>query len=394
MPCSPTVKLSPATTWLTVGALCLCACTVPFYVENPLEETGGSSTGLPATDTDATPTGDGPGGDPSGGPGGTMASTSTTAEPPDTTSSSSTGWVLDLGGTDDDEICAAPPAECDADSDALDHALGVNCIGGLTTAAVDIAGTPKSLTVVQGPLGADDTYAPRLGSRAVLLSTGIAEHVLLDPAELDKQTDCSQIGLPCPSTAYSKEGIYDLDVLPLPMQPEAIICIDGQVPPGPGDCSKTIAKQWSPAVAHDYSELRLTAKAPLSATGVSLQAAFFTAEQPSRGATGTFNDLFVVWLESEQWTGNIAVHAGQNLPLAAGAGLMWDHQWDPALAGFAFAEHVGLDWTTLAAEVTPGETITLVMAIFDGGDGSVDTAVLLDDLRWSCAIPNGGQRHP
>lgn len=393
MPSSPTVKLPPAITWLTFGSLCLCACTVPFYVENPLEETGSTTTGQPADDTEVVPTTGGPSG---GGPG-EAAATTADVEPPDgTSSSSSTGepGVLDLGTNDDDEICAPPPPECDADDDALDHALGVNCLGGLTSLDVTIAGTPSSLKVVEGPLGADETFAPRLGSRAVLLTTGIADHVMLTPDELVEQTTCSQIGLPCPSTAHSKEGIYDKTELPLPIQPAPIICLEGQVPPGPGDCSKTIAKQWKPAVAHDYSELRLSAKAPLSADGVSLQAAFFTAEQPSRGATGTFNDLLVVWLESEHYTGNIAVHADQKLPLAADSGLTWDHQADPALQGFAFAEHVALDWTTLTAAVIPGETITLVVAIFDGGDGSVDTAVLLDDLRWTCAVPNGGPPHP
>ena len=388
MPCSPTVKLPPAITWLTVGSLCLCSCTVPFYVENPLEETSGTSTGQPGDDSSPTPTTDGPS-DGSSGYGSTTA-----VVPPDTSSSSSDGPLLDLGVPDDQDVCAPPPAECDADSDALDHALGVNCAGGVTSFDVAIAGTPTSMKVVQGPLGSDETFAPRLGSRAVLLSTGVADHIFLNPGELEAQTNCSQIGLPCPSTAYPKDDAYNLNELPVPMNPAPIICPAGQVPPGPGDCSKTLDKQWNPSVAHDYSELRLTAKAPLSATGVSLQAAFFTAEQPARGAAGTFNDLVVVWLESELWTGNIAVHAEQGLPLAASSGLAWDHKWDAALAGFAFADHVALDWTTLAADITPGETITLVVAIFDGGDASVDSAVLLDDVRWSCAIPNGGQRHP
>lgn len=392
MPCSPTVKLPPATTWLTVGSLCLCSCTVPFYVENPLVETDSSGAGPPVDDTDAIPTGDGP-----SGPGEAAASTAepgTSADlPVDSSSTTMEEPVLDLGTGDEDEICAPPPANCDADSDSLEHALGVNCTGGLS-GEVKVAGPPNSLKVVEGPLGDDDTYAPRLGSKAVLLSTGIVDHVMLDPAQLTEQTDCSQIGLPCPSTVHDEGGAYDLLVLPVPIEPKAILCPEGQVPPEPGDCSKTLAKQWNPPVAHDYVELRLTAKAPLSATGVSLQAAFFTAELPSRGGGGTFNDLVLVWLESEQWTGNIAVHPDKKLPLAASAIDVWDHFGGPALAGFAFEEHVALDWTTVAAPVTPGETITLVMAIFDGGDASVDSAVLLDDLRWSCAIPNGGPRHP
>lgn len=390
MRCSPTVKLPPATTWLTVGSLCLCSCTVPFYVDEP---TSTGSTSAPAGDTDLTPTTTAP----AEATDDSAASSSGATDPglPGTTSSSSSGDgpMLDVGTPDDQEECTPPAPDCDADDDGVDHALGVNCTGGISSLeGVVASGTPDSLWVVAGPLGAGDTFAPRLGSRAVLLSTGVASHVALDPEEL--LAKCSEIGLPCPSTDY--DGAYDLAMLPLPLQPAPIICPKGQLPPGPGDCSATIDKQWlgDPQIAHDYSELRLTATAPLSAVGVSLQAAFFTAEWPNRSAVGAFanNDLFLVWLESEQWTGNIAVHPDQLQPFAAGA-LEWDHAQDAALTGFAFEEHVAIDWTKLSAAITPGETITLVLAIFDVGDRKVDSAVLLDDLRWTCAIPNGGPRH-
>lgn len=391
MRCSATVKLPPATTWLTVGSLCLCSCTVPFYVDEP---TSTGSTGAPAGDTD-TPTTTAP---PTTTDYPAASSSSEATEPglPETTSSStsSDGPMLDVGAPDDQVECAPPPGDCDADSDALDHALGVNCAGGISSLAVVASGPPDSVKVVEGPLGSDATFAPRLGSRAVLLTTGVASHVALDPDELVEIAKCSEIGLPCPNTDH--DPTYDLAMLPPPLQPAPIICPQGQLPPGPGDCSATIDKQWlgEPQVAHDYSELRLTATAPLSAVGVSLQAAFFTAEWPTRSAVVSFanNDLFVVWFESEQWTGNIAVHPEQLQPFAAGT-LAWDHAQDAALAGFAFAEHVAIDWTELTAAITPGETITLVLAIFDVGDGKVDSAVLLDDLRWTCAIPNGGPRH-
>jgi hypothetical protein len=312
-------------------------------------------------------------------------------------SGSSTGVRFDLGSDDADEFCVDPDAACDADSETLDHALGLDCDGGgIKTVAglgLGVAGPTSSRKVV-GQLGDDGTYAPQFGSRAVLLSTGVAAEALLTQDELIMTTECSQIGLPCPSTDFPQP--FDLAELPTPMLATPIDCPEGQPPPGAGDCSQTIDAQWQgePRLAHDYTELRLTTKVPGGALGVELKAAFFTSERPSRSDTGAFNDFFIVWLESEPWTGNIAIHPVQMAPMAVNA-IEFDHGgFDPELEGFGFAEHAGTDWLTFHAPVQAGETITLVMALFDGNDGQVDSAVLLDDLRWTCADPNrGAPRH-
>ena len=392
MPCSTAVKLPPATTWPSVGLLCLCSCTLPLFVGEEDEGTGTSmiamteSSEAKATDPEA-PTAEAATG---------AASTEDTSAS-GVSDDATAGVRFDVGAFDVGPTCAAPVVECDVDSEDPGHALGLNCDGGgITTAGpLAFAGPPDAWKVV-GALGDGTTYAPRLGARAVLLSTGVADHVELTPPQIIAQTECSQIGLPCPSTDFPAN--FDLQKLPAPIEPLAITCPPGQVPPGPGDCSQTIDDQWlgdDPRVAHDYAELRLTTVAPAGAVDIALQVAFFTAEYPPRFPQG-YNDLAVLWLESERWTGNIAVHPTLQLPLAAEA-LQddFDHSaLDPAIADFAFAEHGAMDWMPLAAPVTAGESITLVIGLFDVGDGQVDSALLIDDMRWICAGPTLGGTYP
>lgn len=384
MPCSTAVKLPPTTTWPTVGLLCLCSCTSPVFVGTDEQVT---STGVPvASETsDVQLTTSGP----------MDAASSVGALTEDGASESTDGPRFDLGSLEGDPACAVPALDCDALDDDVEHALGLNCSGGGVTSSgsLDLMGAPGSYRVV-GSIGDDERFTPRHGARAVLLSTGDAGHVELTPQEVILKTECSQIGLPCPSTDFP--SAYDLDELPPPVEPQAISCLPGQVVPGPGDCSQSIDSQWGsgePRLAHDYTELRFSAEVPPGAAGIALQVAFFTAEYPARFPTG-YNDLAVLWLESEQWTGNFALHPTLALPLAAEA-LQgnYDHTGlDPALSGFAFAEHAAMDWMTLTAPVVAGETVTVVAAVFDVGDGQVDTALLLDDVHWDCIAPTLAHR--
>jgi len=376
--------------------LCLFSCTLPYFVGEDTEagtsisssESGSAGSGetSPPTTSDSEP--------------GTLTqtgtATSTTGEDTADASSStgSTGVKFDLGTEDEREFCVDPDVACDADSDTLAHALGLDCDGaGITTmTGLAVAGPPTSRQVV-GQLGEEGTYAPQLGSRAVLLSTGVAAHVQLTQDVLFMTTECSQIGLPCPSTDYPET--YDLGELPAPMLTTPVDCPQGQPAPD-GDCSQTIEDQWKgePRLAHDYTELRLTAEVPDGTLGLELSAAFFTAERPNRIPVGAFNDFFVVWLESEPWTGNIAIHPLQAVAMSVNDVIFDYDSDDPQIADFGFAEHAATDWLTFAAPVQAGDTITLVMALFDVSDGQVDSAVLLDDLRWTCADPSRGAMHP
>ena len=46
--------------------------------------------------------------------------------------------------------------------------------------------------------------------------------------------------------------------------------------------------------------------------------------------------------------------------------------------------HAGTKWLTTTAPVTPGETIEVVLAVFDLSDGVLDTVVLVDNFLWTC----------
>ena len=47
-------------------------------------------------------------------------------------------------------------------------------------------------------------------------------------------------------------------------------------------------------------------------------------------------------------------------------------------------QHAGTRWLSTTAPVVPGETITLVLAIFDLQDNQLDSYVFLDNWQWGC----------
>ena len=52
-------------------------------------------------------------------------------------------------------------------------------------------------------------------------------------------------------------------------------------------------------------------------------------------------------------------------------------------------------WLTSQAPVKPGETITLEFMIWDTGDASYDSSVVLDNFQWQgVPTPPGTQRPP
>lgn len=366
------VKLPPSTSRLVVGSLCLCACALPVFVGDELEtSTGGEMTSSSGV---ASPT--------TGGTTGGESTGVAVSEGGDSTTGETTAGP-DMPAVDPPLQCQLPADACDADDDDLGRALGLGCGTLLPSEPLAFAGPPESRAVTTG-LGA--SFVPRLGSRAVILSTGVAAEVPLAIDDVMEQSDCSQVGLPCPSTDFPAQ--YDLAVLPAPIDPQPVMCPEGQVPPD-GDCSGTVAAQWlgDPQIAHDYTELRFSVVVPDNTIAVALSLAFLTAERPKR-FPGGYNDFFIAWLDSERWTGNIAIHPEQGVPIAADVLEFAYTSDDPEIADFAFAEHAATDWFTIAAPVEPGETITLVLALFDESDGAADSAVLVDDLRWECTPVN------
>ena len=107
-------------------------------------------------------------------------------------------------------------------------------------------------------------------------------------------------------------------------------------------------------------------------------------------------EVFVAWLESEHWTGNIAFDMQGN-PLSLNAAFLelYDDQGDlPEFAGTCMRYSAGTRWLTSTADVVPGESIDLILAIFDLDDVNWDSFVLVDNVRWSCGDAPGPITEP
>jgi hypothetical protein len=163
---------------------------------------------------------------------------------------------------------------------------------------------------------------------------------------------------------------------------------------GTGDCSNTINDQWEQGNgAYDYSELRISGEVPQGASGFSYNLAFFSTEYPNYYQT-TFNDMYIAWLESELWTGNVSFDEMGN-PISLNAGFL-DYKdapnpYDcpapcqaPELVGTAMMGHAGTKWLTTTSGVVPGEDFVLILAIFDLSDNILDSVVILDNFAWNC----------
>jgi hypothetical protein len=315
------------------------------------------------------------------------ATTSGGAEDDGGSSGSSTPVKFDFGSIPDAPdvlFCGAPsPVTCDDMDDDPWHAIGLNCPGGPSVDGT-YAGHDAALHVHTGNLGAFDPppFPPREGNKMVFLSTGRA----------------ADLTVPGLFTDTSHPGNDPGNTLPAPIQTNRVsnseTCTDNPGLAGTGDCSNTIQDQWDQGTgANDYAELRLTTEVPAGTFGFSYDLAMFSTEYPDYYQT-TFNDMYIAWLESEQWTGNVSFDELGN-PISLNAGFL-DYKdapnpFDcpppcaaPELQGTAMQGHAGTKWLTTTAPVTPGEQITLVFAVFDLTDNRLDTVVMLDNWQWTC----------
>jgi hypothetical protein len=227
--------------------------------------------------------------------------------------------------------------------------------------------------------------APKAGANMVLISTGIAA---------DKMS--TNFVPPQPGTDLSDMGPNQANN-PAPGLPAAMGCGTSQ-----------------PAKVQDYTEYVVTLKAPTNANSFSFNFQFFSAEYPEFVCT-QFNDEFLVMMESDKEYAtptNIAFDGNMD-PITINNGFFTvctnytqkpqtQHCTTPvsAIAGTGYD---GLDidlkaglipmggstgWLTTTAPATPGETIKLHFIIFDEGDGSLDSAALIDNFKWGTqAVP-------
>lgn len=359
--------------------------------------------------------------------------TSTGSTTIDDTSTGDTGDTGETGTTTEDPSETGDPLDCplvaqhvpcDAESDDPLHALGLNC----TSLGGDFVDKVNAVTIQNLDFQAPD---PILGRQAWRVARSYGSYV--DPntnkpfwssREGDKLLMISSGLLPAADGEGavlvedgdvfndSFEGFFDLppfddNTMPPPMSPN-----NGSPDPngytdcdGVGDCSNTMQQQWNfgggDAEDKMWFGFQVTAPAVVNgdtvdANGYTFDLAYFSAEFPEFVDT-QYNDIFIVWQASEDYTGNVTFINEQPLTVTA----LWpidyqgqcDFDSDPQCnlaedVHLADTGHQGYGgatgWYKATGGVKPGETFTLTFGIFDMGDSSYDTTALLDNWQWDC----------
>jgi hypothetical protein len=150
------------------------------------------------------------------------------------------------------------------------------------------------------------------------------------------------------------------------------------------------------ANAHDGAALQLTVKVPVDAHAMSFEHLLFAADFSS-DVCSKYNDGFVVIMSpppAGAIDGNIVFDALGG-PIGPSSALFqvctpgtYDGitfacgQGNAALQGTGFEDHGATGWLRTTVPVEPGSTISLLFAVWDSGDGTFDTTVLLDSLRF------------
>jgi hypothetical protein len=148
-------------------------------------------------------------------------------------------------------------------------------------------------------------------------------------------------------------------------------------------------------LVNDYTELKLTLKAPTNAKSFSFDFNYLSAEYPEYVCT-QYNDKFLALMDSKNTKGNISFDAKGN-PVTVNNGFFSLTQPNQLTGtGMEKIDFSGkptggaTGWLTTTAPVTPGETFTLRFIVFDEGDGIYDSQVLIDHFSWSLMIANTG----
>jgi hypothetical protein len=188
------------------------------------------------------------------------------------------------------------------------------------------------------------------------------------------------------------------------------------VPKGYAIKESPACKDVTTGQPHDGAALELKIRVPLNAKSFSFQQNFFTEEFPAF-ICSRFNDRFVATLDPlipglpdgnnvafDQDGNPISVNnsllqvckpqvAGSDPPLGGGKKNFTCPLGVAGLSGTSFQGHAATGWlqTTVpfsagdggAQIIKGGDIITLTFAIWDSGDGILDSTVLIDKFEWS-----------
>jgi len=169
----------------------------------------------------------------------------------------------------------------------------------------------------------------------------------------------------------------------------------------------------------DYTELRLTLKAPINAGSFAFDFNFFSEEYPAYVCRG-YNDTFLAMLTSQKYKqGYEIAYDGNNARLNVNNSffqactsivpadmLGYTHNCSMPLSNLNGTSYEikyccsnftdgnlnkgsgGTGWLRTTAPINPGETFTLSFIIFDEGDALMDSAVNIDNFRWGSTTIN------
>lgn len=271
--------------------------------------------------------------------------------------------------------CVPPSHEpCDADANSLVLAFGLSCPGESSASSEQQGSVAGRTTRMQ--VGG---FTAREGQRFAVLGSGLVNELGNEPPEGDlpqQPTFCSD----------DQGAAFDLEMLPPPLTAEAPAeeCDNPDVVGQGLDCSGSLADEIVGSI-EDYSSLTIGVTVPADVRSFSFDFAFSSVEYPGF-VGGNFNDIFVAWLQSELWTGNVSFDGDDAISVNSDLLVIKDDAAnDPLLAGTCLRGHASTGWLTTTAPVTPEEEIVVVFAVFDQVDSIVDSFVFLDGFRWNCS---------
>lgn len=282
----------------------------------------------------------------------------------------------------------ANPVDYANASDLCDNPL---CPRLVQSKAIWYGPSPATARRITKHMGTQGEFAPRQGMIMSFLSSGTAEDA----------TDAPTYAT-CPGTDFNTTFT----------NPKPLTAAQNTNPCGTGIDESTVS-------VHDYTELRMTIKAPINAGSFAFDFAFFSEEYPVYICQG-FNDTFLAIQYSQQFpTGDQIAYdannhrinvnnsffqdcnactsnacpgwqAGVNIACPNGIGRLAGTFFDVALGPSSAPpsscnEHWGsggTDWLTTTSPIQPGETFTLSWIVFDENDGILDSSIILDHFRW------------
>ena len=340
---------------------------------------------------------------------------------------------VNIAGSTCDLDCSgstSPPVSCDT-------GLAVDGPASAFAQAIGICqmadATHWGLVSASYTRGYDSTTVPADGQHAILPGFG----TVITPREGGSLGVLSSgYALPCDdgdaSTICSASGTGDpyFKGIQFPMY-------EGQGSSPPSYPKSTASCQADSSV-YDTIGVTLQIKVPANAQGFSFDFDFYSGEWPEFVCT-EFNDSFVAWLQSTAWAGNggdlnisldsmnnpVSVNNGffdrctmnAETGCAGGGGFGTtggggSAQTAACAGGPAELQGTGFynegmycsiqtttgggatGWLTTKAPVTGGETITLQLIIWDTGDWSYDSSVLVDNLQWYGTAQMTGTTRP